>query len=225
MKHFLLCIAFIFIDLCATFAQKPTDETDFIPKNKGIELGLNITSTLAGFFNSGGDRTGSDPYFLSLKIASPTGAIRIGAYGALKKENTFQCNNNICGERVLNNTAFNLRAGYEWRTPISQRFLFFWGIDGIFKWDANETVTNFQGQGGSALIANRKIGFGGGGVAGVQFWLSKRIALSTETSLYAVAVAGSNELSIPPATSKKTPVSSFEIMPILPSSLFFTFRF
>jgi hypothetical protein len=225
MKYFLLCIAFVFIDLCVTFAQKPTDETDFIPKNKGFELGLNVTSTLAGFFNSGGDRSGSDPYLLSVKIAYPKGAIRIGTYGSVKKETTFQCNNNICGERSLNNVALNLRAGYEWRTPISNRFLFFWGIDGIFKSDVSQTTTNFQGQNFNALISNQKIGLGGGGVAGVQFWLNKRIALSTETSLYAVMTTGINELSIPPAPSQKKPISSFEIVPILPNSLFFTFRF
>jgi hypothetical protein len=223
MKPFLLYIFFIAIGLHPVFAQKIKDETVIVPQNKGIELGLNVTSTLAGFFNSGGDRAGTDPYLLSVKIANPTGAIRLGLHGASKKENTTQCSNNFCGNRILTDATANLRVGYEWRNTMSKQFVFFWGIDGIAKWVTSETITNFPNA--NAVIANKKTGFGGGGVAGVQFWLNKRIALATETSLYAIYLAGNNELFLPPAAAQKTPISSFEIVPMLPNSLFFTFRF
>jgi hypothetical protein len=98
-------------------------------------------------------------------------------------------------------------------------------LDGIVKLDNSETTTDFQTSKG--LISSKKLGFGGGGVAGVQFWIHKRISLSTETSLYGVYSSGINKTVLPSTSggTQSNPISSFQIVPILPSSLFFNFRF
>jgi hypothetical protein len=225
MRQCLFCIIFLWISCYRALSQHVKDASAFIPTDKGVELGINVTSTLAGFFNSGGDRSTIDPYILSIKIANTKGAVRLGMYGAIKQDKNFQCVNSFCGSRTIHETLANIRAGYEQRIPVTNRFVFFWGLDGIVKLDNSETTTDFQTSKG--LISSKKLGFGGGGVAGVQFWIHKRISLSTETSLYGVYSSGINKTVLPSTSggTQSNPISSFQIVPILPSSLFFNFRF
>jgi hypothetical protein len=84
MNRKIILSAFFLLTFATVFGQKKSkSEDEFKPK---MEVGLNVTSTLAGFFNSGGDRIPADPFLISVKFLRPKSAIRLGFNLSVEQE-------------------------------------------------------------------------------------------------------------------------------------------
>jgi len=219
MKNlYLLLVGFLFsIILSPTGANCQKDSK----KKRTSEIGLNITNTLAGFFNAGGSNLPTDPFLLSYKKANDKGAIRFGTNFRVTSQKEFLNN----GERDLRENDFFFRAGYEWRSVIDKRFTFYYGLDGVFEFE-NEQL-DFTSFGFEDLSSFENVyGIGGGPVLGVLFRLNNRVALSTEGSIYGVFLYNDSRQDIgnglPPTENSST---GLRLLPAVPSSLYVIFSF
>lgn len=188
---------------------------------RSTEIGLNITNTLAGFFNAGGSDLPTDPYLLSFKRSNKDGALRFGLNFKVKNKREFLDN----GTRNIKENDVFFRAGYEWRKKVDKRFTLFYGLDLVGEFE-NEQLS-FQSFGFEDLSSFDNIyGFGGGPFLGIMFRLNDRIALSTEGSIYGLLQYNENLTDIgnglPPVESNST---GFKMSPAVPSSLYAIFIF
>lgn len=203
------------------FSQEEATEEIYEKTPSQTELGINVTNTLAGFFNSGGSDFPIDPYLFSLKFAKPNSAFRIGLNFSFNDRSEFLSTGNRDGFETTAAT----RIGYEWRRHIDKRFTLYYGFDGVANFESE--VLKFDSFGFDDIASTEQtIGFGGGPIFGVQFWISKKVALSTETSFYGIVQrhkktqeVGNN---IEPIVDQST---DFVVEPMIPNSLYFIFVF
>lgn len=188
---------------------------------RSVELGLNITQTLAGFFNAGGSRMPTDPYLISLRVVGARNAFRAGANIQLQRSLEFQ----PIGEREVQDLAFHGRAGWEKRIPAGDRFTLYWGVDGVVRYE--EEKVDFGTFGSNNLrLRSSNWGLGGGPVLGIFFHLNPRISLSTESSLYGLYYQGKEEEDLEPTQpSVLKDIKGFELLPAAPNSLYLIVRF
>ncbi|MCB0577868.1 MAG: hypothetical protein KDD10_00985 [Phaeodactylibacter sp.] len=210
-----LLVLFLFCGTIALSAQ----ESLWLRDSFARELGLNITATLAGFFNSGGQGLPADPYMFSLKFSRSNRALRLGIGGRFQQRTEFLS----FGNRTISNRQLELRGGYEWRQAFGARFTLFWGIDLAGRYRA-ESV-RLSGFPQDITVSSSEIGFGGGPVLGMMFHLSPRVSFSTASFLYAFYVSGREE---DPADNPAQPTINksrgVDISPVLPSSLYVIFK-
>jgi len=208
------------IFLFCGFTALSGQESLWLSDSSARELGLNITATLAGFFNSGGQGLPADPYMFGLKLSRSKGALRLGIGGRFQRRTEFL----FFGDRTTSNQQLEVRGGYEWREAFGPRFTLLWGLDLAGRY-RNEAVrlSSFPQD---ITVSSRELGVGGGPVLGMLFHLSPRVSLSTESFLYAFYVSGREE---DPADNPTQPVvnksSGVDISPVLPSSLYVIFKF
>ena len=197
-----------------------SQESLWLSEASAKELGLNITATLAGFFNNGGQGLPTDPYLFSLKFSRANRAIRLGIGGRFQRRTEFLS----IGDRTVINQQLELRGGYEWRQSFGARFTLFWGLDLAGRY-RNESVrlSSFPND---ITVSSRDLGLGGGPGLGMLFHLSPRVSLSTESYLYAFYVSGREE---DPASDPVQPTiiktTGIDISPVLPRSLYVIFKF
>jgi hypothetical protein len=192
-----------------------------ILSSKKYELGLNITGTLAGFFNANGIKEGIDPYLISLKLIKNKNVIRLGL--AFSLQNSKEIDPNTFNQRDLKENITRLRGGFERRVIIEKRFMYHWGLDIIGEYAVDNVST--VGQFGSVSLKKNAIGVGLGPVFGFSFFLHPKVTLSTESSFYAVQRFVRETQIIPPSGRVTINNQNFRLLPILPSSLYLNFRF
>ncbi len=204
-------IFLIFLFSVSLFGQEKERKS-----KRNTEVGLNITNTLAGFFNSGGSGLSKDPYLFSLKFGNSKGAARFATNFNTQSKSEFLIN----GNRKVEESLIFFRGGYEFRKPIDKRFMIYYGIDATVEYQL-EKVDFSLFNSGSIFTENSTFGVGGGPVLGIQFQLMKRIALSTEASIYGVVNSRKDSLDegrgAPPIENNST---GFKIAPSIPSSLY-----
>ena len=194
-------------------------ESLWISDSSARELGLNITATLAGFFNSGGQGLPADPYLFGLKFSRSNRALRLGIGGRFQRRSEFFS----FGDRITSNRQLEMRGGYEWRQAFGARFTLFWGLDLAGRYlEESVRLTSFPQD---ITVSSREIGLGGGPALGMLFHLSPRVSFSTESFLYAFYVSGREE---DPADNPTQPTviksKGVDISPVLPSSLYVIFK-
>lgn len=181
---------------------------------------MNITQTLAGFFNSGGQGLPTDPYLFSLKIPGARSTFRTG-FNARFRNREEESNT---GQRLIYERDFHLRGGLEWRRTLTKKFSFYYGVDAIMRYQQEDV--DFTTNGGTIELGSNSIGFGGGPLMGLMFHLSPRIMLSTESSLYGMASSGKEKDQTDPGTPPtEQKIRQFEVLPSIPNSLYVFFRF
>lgn len=188
------------------------------------ELGLNITNTLSGFLNSGGQSAPLDPYLLSIKRISNNQGIRLGLNFRVQNSDEFD---DFAGgfQRNTKDISTNIRIGYEKRIPLSKRFTMFWGVDAVGQYKKEE-VTFFSFNGNIDL--NEIVsGFGGGPVVGIMCYLHPRVYLSTESYIYGVYKIGNETEILDPnnPVPTETKIRELDIIPVYPNALYLTFLF
>lgn len=210
MKRTVLFCLLIYSSLTQTLHAQSSQDLD-------VEFGLNVTSTLAGFFNSGG-AIPIDPYLLSVKIGRKNTFFRAGM--------VFSVNNSLPADfntpLLTKEQAYNIRLGFERRILVSKRFRAHWGIDGIAQYDISSTENQFSND--LISLTRWEVGVGGGPVLGIAYIINKRMYISTEAAIYAIYKNGEAEL-IDISGRILQPSESFQINPMIPNSLYFNFVF
>lgn len=211
-------LALLFCCCSMLSAQEESDDS------RTTELGLNITNTLSGFLNSGGQTAPLDPYLISLKSIKNNKGLRVGLN--FKVRNTDEREDFFSGSRrKTKEIEANFRVGFEKRIPISPRFKLYWGIDAIIQFEKDKV--EFFSFNGRIDLDENIYGFGGGPVLGIMFYLNQRVYLSTESYIYGVYRIGKQAQLLD--TNNPSPLESeikeLDIIPVYPNALYVTFLF
>jgi hypothetical protein len=199
------------------FKASAQDTLLYWPK---VELGMNITQTLAGFFNAGSQALPTDPYLFSLKFPGARSTFRTSVNARFRNREEII----NFGQRLITERTFNFRAGLEWRRTLTPRFSFYYGFDAVLQYELERV--DFNTGGGRIELGSNSTGFGAGPLMGLMFHLTPKILLSTESNLYGIASSGKEKDQTDPAippTEQRT--RQFELIPTIPNSLYVFFRF
>lgn len=188
------------------------------------EIGLNVTNTLAGFFNAGTD-VPTDPYLLSLRRVRGKKVLRMG----LNFKVSTATDPDFFIDRIVRTQEWNLRMGREFRKRVSEKFMFYWGINAILGFNSERVEASF-GFNNSTDLQTWEVELGAGPVAGLRFDINSKMYLSTEAFAYAIYSIGRRTLDgTDPNTGRieevKKNVERFTILPAVPNSLYFNFIF
>ena len=223
MKHkrlpssplFLSMLLFLLFSSADLIAQRKAKKD----KTQNV-IGINITSTLAGFFNSGGQDIPKDPFLFSFKVDKGEHALRFGLDFSVDHSESFISNT----FRRVQEDDFKLRAGYEWQKPVSKRFTMHYGLDGVLTYYYQKTSVEFSPSGLASFEKTR--GAGGGPFLGVTFHLSERVSLSTETYAYLMFEWGETSTDIDPnLPPEQEDINRIALLPAVPNSLYIHFSF
>jgi len=164
----------LLITLCFLHLQVKAQETPTKPLKH--EFGINTTLLIKQVLSFNANNIPFSPYFLTYKYALNNNTnLRAGAGIIVQKASTTE---NDIDKRYSKSYNMDYRLGIEKQNMLSDRWKVYYGLD--FTYTYNEILAE------SAFNSfnNQVKGFGAGPVAGIQFYLNKRLSLFAEASLY-----------------------------------------
>lgn len=210
------CVTTLFLCISVLHAQ----ESLWLEAEHSHEIGLNITGTLSGFFNSGGQNLPSDPYLFTYKSVKLDRAFRLGLGGQFTNRSEFFGS----FERNIGDQLLDFRLGKEWRQSFGKRFLLYYGLDLAFTYI--RSAVEFTSFPENIIVSSRELGAGGGPILGMMFHISPRVSVSTESFLYGFYLRGKEEDPVDdPSNPQVTTTESIRIEPVLPSSIYVVVKF
>lgn len=209
--------------------RKPTWELDSVWRSKThYEAGINVSEFVKTFLvpnNNNNLGANATTYLLSFKTIFKGGpAIRFGLGGNYTNKKVDD--DDFSGIQTQVNSQFNTRLGFEWQFNLGRRWNFYAGVDGIFSTGKTRVETpNFPPD--KTIVETKTTAFGGGPVAGVQFRISKRISLLTETAVYAKSTTTDDKMidTSFPANNSQTKTKEFSFNIIAPQSIYLIVTF
>lgn len=197
-----------------------TDSTLNNNSNRKFELSLNVTTSISNFFgNSNSNSLLADPYLIGIKYQlKPNYYLRFGANIKSRK-----VTENFGQRNVVENNE-QLRIGVEKRIAVTSKIFFYPGFDlvgGYFYSD----VQTFDGISNTQIQA-KQITIGGGPMIGILYQINQRLAISTEAALYYQNLTTQRYMSLgfPDPTPIKRTEHGYTVLPIIPSSIYFTIK-
>ncbi|MCC6726191.1 MAG: hypothetical protein IT258_16910 [Saprospiraceae bacterium] len=210
----LTCISLIILQF-PLLAQKQSKSSD----DAQTMLGINITNTLAGFFNSGGQDVPKDPFLFSFKTLKNNKVWRFGMNGNYNQKDE-DLNG---GFLTTTESSAKLRIGREWVMPLHKRFDLYYGFDAVGTYDFEKSKFDFNS---GLLSKDYLMGFGAGPFLGVYFKLGEHVRFSTETYAYGIYYYGERLDNIGSGLpDQKKRISNFSFLPAMPNSLYVHFIF
>ena len=151
------------------------------PSESHDEIGINFTRFLDEAIDFGGENTSLSPYLFTYRHLNETGdGFRLGAGFNFSRSKGDLSGNFFIDDATTVTSALDLRMGSEHQRRISERWVYYYGFDGLVGFSA----TNIKG--GDTKIENSRLFAAFALQAGAQFMLSERVGLFTEASFYLV---------------------------------------
>ncbi len=190
------------------------------------ELGLNVTNVLGNIFSLNPE-SDSYPYLLTYrKHLNPNIAFRTGFNLGINQSVDSGVDGNFFLERKLSTYRTDIRLGMERKIPLSQKFLFSYGLDVLGRFNVENSEVKDQGFGGNTFISlERTIGGGFGPMIRFEFKISNRMFLSIESSFYGFYSQKTETIEINGFRDTEPAKSFFNLEMALPQSLFFNVAF
>lgn len=165
----------LFALLLIGFQQSACCE-DTLSKPTKHELGFNTTLLIKQVLSFNPSNIPFSPYMVTYKytLGKQTN-LRAGAGITVQKTSSTE---NDINKRHSKFYSMDYRLGAEIQKMLTQRWKAYYGIDVVYMY--NETFTEFQFN----TFSSQTKGYGIGPVAGIQCYLTKRLSLFTETTLY-----------------------------------------
>lgn len=217
------------------------------------EFGINGTMLLKQVFNLSNNTFVMLPYDITYKRIVANSALRFGLGATVDYSKTSTVNNSDNGTipgpdegSPTYHHAYDIyfRGGWEKRFPIEKRFLAYAGLDiaGHYGAVSSQTATVFNNLPNSysyqrSTATSYVVDIGGGPVAGIQFYINKRVSLFTEIPMYVFysmsqdkTVDYSNTLQFnggyfPHTSSSVTKASGVKLSVTLPVTLYLAIKF
>lgn len=221
MRHILIT----FFLLTSLAAVATSDSLVVAPKAKPQHhVFLNTTFFLKQLINLSNQNIAISPYILGYKcFFTKNHGIRASIGGSFSKRTDYP---DSTATRITTNYAVDYRVGYEFRHLFGKRWYLQTGVDIVGRQSFGGTKAN-----SSFDILNSSTSFnsiGGGPLLGIQFNITNRIALFTETAFYYSYSWGQRKIdsrNFPQLNSNRSAGSEYRGEFILPTSLFFVFIF
>jgi|GEM_PF-2007516 len=172
-----LLFAFLFAFSSVGFGQV-TSPPDTSKKNFNNVIGVDLAALIILVSNGEGSSYLNQPYMLTYRHFFKSNGIRIGIGGNFDKSASENSDSTTTdSERYLVNAGI----GYERYVYLSRRWNFYFGADAIFRFEHRSSYDQWN----PTSSRNERwegFGFGVSPVLGIQFKVSQRISLATETS-------------------------------------------
>jgi hypothetical protein len=217
-------IAIVSCFLLATGMVNAQDQNVAKDKRNQHQIGVNATYFFKQFLNFGNNNTlAISPYIISYKVFDRKHhGFRFGAGLSMQstKENPDSLNS------VKNSVStYNFRAGYEFQKELGNKWICFFGVDGLFNYSIDKT-NSFNG---FDNVTNEDLlyTYGGGPIFGIQYNISKHITLFTETGIYALTGQSVSKSTFEsnPSFNDESKTSVTNVSFLLPTSLYLNVRF
>jgi len=150
---------------------------------------LNATGFVSNYFSFGGNTFSNNPYILGYKRIIKNSAFRVGVNYSL-----FNTNRQVNPQQPRSynqGSRFDLRIGYEGRKFLSPKWVWFYGLDVTRLASQSSSKTTQKFGGGitgpvdvTNISSSSNISSGGGPITGLQWNISKRIAVLAEARAY-----------------------------------------
>jgi hypothetical protein len=201
MKNFTFLSLFLFSVSC--FAQDTTKKESTTKCKFDHEIGINATLLLKQIFNLSNNTFPTLPYDLTYKLIRNNNkwAIRAGAgitmnNSTVTSTTTSSNQSQVAGPDPIvptssNSTNLFYRAGWERRFVFDKKIVVFAGVDLVGQYGTtnsqssnvfNDLPNNYSYT--KTTDKTSLMAYGGGPVAGIQFFISKRLSLFTEIPIY-----------------------------------------
>lgn len=159
--------------ICFGFAFGYSQNRAFYGKKH--EIGVNVTGLISNVLSLNQNQNELTPYVVAYRLHQKKFSIRFDLNSVYQSNNIFDINGTF-REGSTSNT--QLRAGYEKIIVLNKKFAFGYGLDLLGSYGNSDSfVSGF-------FIDRTIVSFGGGPAIRMNFKLSERIVLSTESTLY-----------------------------------------
>jgi hypothetical protein len=165
---------FIFTMMVLGFQYSAFSEDE--PTTKRHELGVNTTLLIKQVLSFNSNNIPFSPYFVTYKYLFKNNInLRAGAGVMVQKTSTTE---NDINKRYSKSYNMDYRLGIEKQNMLSERWKAYYGLDIIYTYNEIFAESEF------ATFSNQVKGFGAGPVVGIQFYMTKRLSLFAESTLY-----------------------------------------
>lgn len=229
----ILSILFCLIFVCSYAGKK---DSTTVKQDFTHELSLNATFFIKQFINfSGNNNIAISPYALSYKlINAKNNAMRFSI--GMDYRSTVDPIEDTPDKVSSTSVNLDYRIGFEHRFDLGKKWMAFVGADITNSLSKNKTTTTstiinpsppFNEIEAKILRNDQTVGIGMGPVVGIQINFTPRISLFTESSFLFTQNISKSEVRSTPAfvPESKDKFSSSSMQFILPTSLFFGFKF
>lgn len=209
-----ITILFVAIGV-SLFAQ---DENEF---KLGHELGLSTSFFQNNILNN---TQNANPYSVSYKLITHQLGIRIGAGGTFV-QNKIQEDGFADNQREVNYTT-DVRIGAEWRKSIKGKWLIYAGLDVIGTQIVDKTIIDSGFD--KVTDISSTLGYGGGPVVGLQFYINEHLSVATEGVAYFRNLETTTARlfeNFPDFDDDINTTTSQDLVNQLPSSIYIIYRF
>lgn len=181
------------------------------------DLGFNVTTLLSEVIGVGNQ--GDNPIFnITYRRKGKTSSLRVSAHlGYNEDQSTNEIDFSVL---TLKESDYRIRLGYEKRIDLSNRFQMHFGLDGLGLYSTSNSIST------TGLTNDiKEFNFGGGPALRLEYKLSDRISLMTESTLYFLAGRGSDVLSLNGQQLANEQKITYKITTQIPSVLFLNVHF
>jgi hypothetical protein len=195
-------------------------------KNWKMEHDVNINTTffIKQILNFSSNSLEISPYIVGYKFFPVRNhGLRFAIGGSFNKSTQSPDSTFVT---ISKTSEVDYRIGYEYRKFFGKRWVFFAGVDFTNSFITNSTKVNSSTD--ITNTSNNTWSIGGGPVIGIQVNISKRISLFTETAFYytySSTRSKTTSLNFPELNVNKITDIEQQGKFLLPTSLFFVFRF
>ena len=224
MKFLSLLVTFIVFSFGAIAQSVDTAGAAHKKHKMEHDVYINTTFFIKQVLNFSSTSLAISPYIIGYKFFPVKNhGIRLAVGG---NYNSHTQNPDSTFVQVNKSYEFDYRLGYEYRRSLGKSWVFFTGVDLVGAISGSSSKVNSFTD--IVTTSNGTWSLGGGPVVGIQLNISKRVALFTETAFYytySSTKSKTNSLNFPDLNSDKVTDVTQSGQFLLPTSLYFLFRF
>ncbi len=219
---FLFGVNFYLVAQTDTAPAQPTSAANGLPLN---EVGINMTSFVENILSFNGVEEGNNPYLLTYKrYFNGFWVLRTGIGGNYRQ--TTEESDGTPGTSENSELDFAFRLGAERQYFLNPRWMAYFGFDAVL-WAESIRAEN-DDDFDKVVTSTESLTFGPSPVIGIQFNITPRLNISTESSFslfYRINNRKVTSESFPEQFNRDDTIEEFEVASVLPIAIFMKFRF
>ena len=214
-----------FLTSSIVFSQKETTSIQSFYPYKN-EIGINFTNVLGNVLSLNPNNANS-PYGLTYRRHMGNKSFRSAINLLINNDKNSDFENGFFVTRITNQMTSQFRIGLERHIVLNKRVLFSYGFDVLGKVMTDNSSVEDNNGFGSVTFSREATTFGGGAgpMLRLEYKISDRLFISSETSLYGFYSSTTDNLSFGNQVSEQTKSSDSSLELLLPQSLFFNISF
>lgn len=223
MNVFYVSIFLFFVSFLVRGQKAIIPIDDFYPYKN--EIGINFTNVLGNVLSLNPENA-SSPYGLTYRRHRGKISFRSAVNINITNTSEDDFSNGLFINRTLNIIKSDFRVGLEKHLVLHKKVLFSYGIDILGSIGNDKSEIQDFNLGGTTFVSNENTYGGGlGPVLRLEYKISDRIFISSESSLYGFVSKTKATLTINGRPDEETKSSDSSLILVLPQSLFFNISF